>query len=1012
MRSFELSTRSYLFVLVAAILLPVAAFAGYVLARYAEGERSRVQAEAIHTAERIAAAVDRELEGLESALQALSTGRSFGERAFNRFYERAAEIRRVSKAEIILKDATGQQLLNTRVPFGTALPRSLQEHEQRALSLGRPQVSGLFTGSFTGSEVISVTVPLRRDDREIDLLTIAVDPARFGEVLTAQSLPDGWNAAILDRAFRTIGSSGEGSRSAAEPLRARTAGPSTLRAEAHPQLAPTWSVRVDVPIEIAQAPVRDAVLPLLGGGALTLVLSLGVAGWMGTRGARAMRDLARAADDLGASRLVGAPETPVREMNLVAGALAQASEALAAREIARRRAEEAREAETARLAESEARLRSLADNLPAGLAYQIATAQDGSPQRFAYMSQSCERVIGLPAARAQADPKSLYDIIAPESREAFYAAEAHAVATRGTLDVEVAFRRADTGETRWARIVSAPRPGPDGSTVWDGLFIDVTQSHEAQRALRDRQTELSRVQRIGGVAGVDVDLRRGFRNARSPEYLLLHGLPPGAADEAHEDWVARIHPDDRGTDAHFRAVVQSGSRDYEAEYRIIRPSDGAVRWISAKAEIERDAGGAPLRLVGAHIDVTDRKRAEEELRRLNEHLEAEIERRTAQLAQLQKLEAIGQLTGGVAHDFNNLLMAVLGSLELLAKRLGDDPRAKRLLDNAVQGAQRGASLTQRLLAFARQQDLAPTAVEVSQLVHEMLDLLRRSLGPQVELELRFPRTLPPARVDANQLELAVLNLAVNGRDAMPGGGRILVSARAERLGHPEHGLAPGDYVVVSIEDTGSGMSEDTLRRATEPFFTTKGVGKGTGLGLSMVHGLAEQSGGKLLLRSRLGIGTTAELWLPRAEEAVPAQPPAEEKRHADPTPSRTLLVVDDDPLVLAGTADLLEDLGYRVVEASSGRQALEILAAGARIEFVLTDYAMPGMTGLALIEAIRQTHPDMPTLLATGYAEAPDLTDVPRIAKPYSQSALREAVNEALSGGARRAGNVVAFGQR
>ncbi|MBX9697781.1 MAG: hypothetical protein K2X74_00035, partial [Acetobacteraceae bacterium] len=287
----------------------------------------------------------------------------------------------------------------------------------------------------------------------------------------------------------------------------------------------------------------------------------------------------------------------------------------------------------------------------------------------------------------------------------------------------------------------------------------------------------------------------------------------------------------------------------------------------------------------------------------------------ASLRHAQKMEAVGQLTGGIAHDFNNLLTAVLGSLALLRKRLPpEDARAARLLENAYQGAERGAALTQRLLAFGRRQALTPLAVDLPALVAGMTDLLRSSLGSAISIEARFPPDLPPVQADANQLELAVLNLALNARDAMPGGGVIRIGAVPRRIGpNEEPGLDGGDYVVLTLADSGEGMDEPTLARAMEPFFTTKGVGKGTGLGLSMVHGMVAQLGGRLALRSRKGAGTEAMLWLPRATpgmaaaSALAAAPPAPVVRGA------SLLLVDDDPLVLGSTAALLEDLGHRVL---------------------------------------------------------------------------------------------------
>jgi CheY-like chemotaxis protein len=366
------------------------------------------------------------------------------------------------------------------------------------------------------------------------------------------------------------------------------------------------------------------------------------------------------------------------------------------------------------------------------------------------------------------------------------------------------------------------------------------------------------------------------------------------------------------------------------------------------------------------------------------------------------MDTIGQLTGGVAHDFNNLLMAVLGSLSLLEKRLPEDPRSHRLLQNAVQGAQRGAALTQRLLAFSRRQELKPEAVEVPQLVSGMKELLERALGHGVELRSEFPGTLPAALVDANQLELALLNVALNARDAMPSGGTLTISADTDTPAADDGSamLEPGDYVRIRIADTGIGMDAVTLAKATEPFFTTKGPGKGTGLGLSMVHGLAAQSGGLLRISSELARGTAIELWLPVAK--IAAQPAADEApallaaAYAGPC---TVLIVDDDQLVLTGIAAMIEDLGHTAIEAHSAAEALSKLVSGIDIDVVFTDHAMPAMTGLQLARCIEEQYPSLPVILATGYAELPVdpmSLGIHRLAKPCSQYDIAKAIESVL----------------
>jgi nitrogen-specific signal transduction histidine kinase len=383
-------------------------------------------------------------------------------------------------------------------------------------------------------------------------------------------------------------------------------------------------------------------------------------------------------------------------------------------------------------------------------------------------------------------------------------------------------------------------------------------------------------------------------------------------------------------------------------------------------------------------EMTQRRRAEEQLR------------------QAQKMETIGQLTGGVAHDFNNLLAAIQGNLELLRKRLPDDPQIQRFIEGALKGAQRGASLTARLLAFARRQDLKPEPADLSSLLDGMQGLMERSLGPLVTLQFDIAPDLPPARVDANQLELAILNLAVNARDAMPEGG-TLTFALEQRAGDAE--LTPGSYLRLCVSDTGAGMDAKTLASAIEPFFSTKELGKGTGLGLSMVHGLAVQLGGALRLRSQLGKGTTAELWLPVS--ASPIKEIAEMPVDTPITPKfATILVVDDDALINMNTVDMVEDLGHTALEAYSGKEALEILASGKPIDVLITDYAMPGMTGVELAEQARSLRPDLPVLLATGYADLPSgtTTDLPRLAKPYQQSELETQIARLLTSAIQPAG--------
>ncbi|HTV90191.1 MAG TPA: response regulator [Stellaceae bacterium] len=388
-----------------------------------------------------------------------------------------------------------------------------------------------------------------------------------------------------------------------------------------------------------------------------------------------------------------------------------------------------------------------------------------------------------------------------------------------------------------------------------------------------------------------------------------------------------------------------------------------------------------------------------ELARTNAELEQRVEERTrereaalAQVHEMRKVESLGQLTGGVAHDFNNLLMAILGNLDLLHKSVPADPKLLSLIDGAIKGAERGATLTSRMLAFARRQELKPQTVDVPALVEGMVEMLHRTLGPTVRVSTRFAATTPPIRVDPNQLELALLNLALNARDAMVRGGELTISAFGRRVAAGEiSGLPAGEYVCIAEHDTGHGMDEATLKRATEPFFTTKGAGRGTGLGLSMVDGLVAQSGGAIRILSQPEVGTTVELWLPIAEAD------AEERTVRGELPSLVytrpcrILIVDDDPVVAQGTAAMLEDLGHVTTVLTSGEGALQFLRSNdGDVDLVITDHAMPGMTGTVLARQLRLRWPDVPVVIATGYADIPadGASELPRLLKPYRQSDL------------------------
>ena len=460
-----------------------------------------------------------------------------------------------------------------------------------------------------------------------------------------------------------------------------------------------------------------------------------------------------------------------------------------------------------------------------------------------------------------------------------------------------------------------------------------------------------------------------------------------------------------------REMVPDEAAGWIELYRNVLATGEPIRFERVLEATRRHLELAPFRIGPAEPrqvavlfqDVTGRKRAENELRdsearlrELNETLEQWVEARTAeliqaqeQLRQSQKLEAMGQLTGGVAHDFNNLLTPIMGVLDVLKRRGVGGERKQRLIDGGLQSAERAKTLVHRLLAFARRQPLQPGPVDLAMLVEGMAELIASTSGPQIKLVIDIPDGLPAAEADRNQLEMAVLNLSVNARDAMPNGGRLTISAASETVG-PGHRsqLRTGEYLRLSVADTGEGMDEATLKRAIEPFFSTKGIGKGTGLGLSMVHGLAAQLGGAFAISSKPGLGTCVDLWLPRSDQAADASG-SESADSATRRGRGTALLVDDEDLVRASTADMLSELGFEVIEAGSAAEALAKLDGGLDVDILITDHMMPGMNGVDLAREVRDRMPGKPVLIVSGYAETDSIApDLPRLIKPFRQADL------------------------
>ncbi len=540
------------------------------------------------------------------------------------------------------------------------------------------------------------------------------------------------------------------------------------------------------------------------------------------------------------------------------------------------------------------------------------------------------------------------------------------------------------GTEFWAYAVIDPIRDNSGRLIgFAKVTRDLTERRKAEVALRQHQEQFRLL--VQGVTDYAIFMLSpdGYVSSWNSGAQRIKGYMP---DEIIGQHFSRFYTEEDQQAALPQKALEIAAREgrFEREGSRVR-KDGTQFFAHVVIDAIYNSDGSLLGFAKITRDITERTNA---ARALEEAREA--------LLQSQKMEAIGHLTGGIAHDFNNLLMAVQGSLELLQRRLPENnPKIAQLIDNALQGTRRGAALTQRMLAFARRSELKLMPLDVEEIVQQMTSLLQSSLGSSVRVETNFPPDLPRVMADANQLELALLNLAINGRDAMPKGGTITIGA-TKRTGVA--GLKAGDYLCVSVTDNGAGMDEETLRRAMEPFFTTKGVGKGTGLGLPMVHGMAEQSGGTLLLKSKPGQGTSAELYLPVAQgEQVSATPaPTAQTIYTDK--KLAILTVDDDPLVALNTSALLEELGHTVYSAPSALHALDILRREKKIDLMITDQLMPDMTGSELAARIRAENAHMPIILATGYAElAPGEGEgLPRLAKPFGQRELAEAIARAV----------------
>ncbi len=1018
MRAVGSSIRFRLLLLVLAATLPMLLFSALLLERAYRKNAGLIEDGALATARRVAVAVDDQVGRAEAVARALADVPVAAANPEG-FEEAAAQALTAAGlgGALVLVDAEGRVVAHTlRVP-GEA-PR--QAHDaaavQAVFATGQPQVSGLSTGRLSHEQQVTVHVPLTAGDTVRYDAIVAIPARSVGALLAAQALPEHWSAVIADRAGRIIYKTLDPPSYVGLPLSPSIAaltrrwdegfGPALSR-EGQPILfgftrsARTgWLVGVGIPESLVRGPQLRSIGALAAGGAAVLLLSLGLAGWIARRIARPVDALAHQAARLGRREL---PDPEAARGLAEAEAAARALHAAGALLIAH---DAEREAALQRAEASEATL------LLAQEVGEIGVWETDILTGRRTWSQQQYALYGREPAAGPPHGTAWMPLVHAEDRERVNLTLSRARAQPTSYQHEFRILRPG-GTVRWLR--SAGRSEfRDGRPVrLIGTTMDVTERHEAVRALRESAARLEAevAARTHELAESEQRFRTYFQNSADTLVVVrveddrfvfetinqagerLTGLRDQDMVGKTPEQVLAPETAERVVAAYRQAIAAGGPITVE---RTLHFPAGTVQFESVLVPVRDPATGKVSHVISGNRDLTERKRMD------------------VRLAHAQRMEAVGQLTGGVAHDFNNLLTVVIGNLSLLRRRLGDDARTARYLAGVEAAAERGAKLTASLLAFSRRATLQVERVDVGARLQESVTLLRRALGEEITFSLDVAAGLPLASADAAQLEAAVLNLAINARDAVADA----MVTRGERTGwvrievyqavllasdlEGNDEATPGRFVAIEVRDSGSGMDPAVRARAFEPFFTTKEIGQGTGLGLSQVFGFVRQLGGHLVLESTPGQGTRAVVYLPVAEmrdpeRSLPTPEPAPLPRDA------TVLVVEDDASIRDVTAELLRDAGLHVLTAADGPAALEILRSPAPVSLLFSDVAMPGgATGVDLARAAHGLRPGLAVLLTSGYS-GPALSrygadgDYEILAKPYTRSLLLARIGEMLA---------------
>ncbi|MDZ4737175.1 MAG: cache domain-containing protein [Rhodospirillaceae bacterium] len=1010
--------RTSLLMLTLAVLLPALLYMATTVFILAREEQATLRNGLDNTARAIVDAVDTHMTGIIQSISVLVAANDFEALDLAAFHSEATRVVESQEAwdYIVLADESGRPLAHTLMPYGRSPPSIAdmayfsEATESGAVSAG----TGLFIGRISGKPQLAVAMPVRVAGEIRYVLAIVLNPGELGRRFSSSALPEGWSEWVLDRNHRIIGGTGAGTilgnRAPAdliEQLGDRDtgtfesiddAGVSTFGVFRRSPLT-GWTVVMAVPRTTFTAAVSNSTAAIVGGGIAFLALGVGLSMAVGRRTSHSIRGLARLARVLADGRYpTPRPPVVIDEIEEIGQEIDRAAALLD-----RRSRQQAAIAELGLMAvtvtDRDALFARATSVMAEGLAVEISALLELMPDNSSLVLRACvgwpSDSIGTVVAQRDLRSQAGYALI---SREPVVVTN---LADEARFQPPLAMRERNLisgmsvvirGPNRPFGVLSAHTSRSQRFSAQDISFLQAIANilsaallrGNSEHALAESERRARHFFESMNAVPYCFDVDAQQYTYVGPQSMRLLGISQQEWGTVGS-WQRHMHPDDKITMDALEQVMTRRGEDYVLEYRMIA-ADNRLVWIRDIVHVEIDEKGHKI-LYGMAIDITESKEKE---RQLNE---------------AQKLQAVGQLTGGVAHDFNNLLAVILGTSELMAERSRDDPALRKTVEQIANAAERGAALTQRLLAFSRRQALRPSETNLNTLVLDIKPLLESTLGERVVIETRLAPNLANTLIDPNQVESALVNLAINARDAMPNGGRLVIETRNVEMlpGDPSWtaSMQPGAYVALSVTDSGVGMDPDIKARAFEPFFTTKDVGKGSGLGLSTIYGFVRQSGGHVGIDSEPGRGTTVRLYLPRLTVSPSAV--VDKDDPGMPKGDETVLIVEDDPAVRRIVAGMVASLGYNTHEATDCADALQRLERNGKIDLVLTDIVMPGQIGgWELAQTVRERWPRTRVLLTSGYLDK-DIGEVgdangrpPILSKPYRKRELAHKIREVL----------------